>query len=67
MVTLSLLVLVCTEGGCSESQFLVVTETDLLLFHADLTWYLPPSPPSDIILSLNHTQKIANVTAIVSV
>ncbi|XP_047483140.1 serine/threonine-protein kinase 11-interacting protein-like isoform X5 [Penaeus chinensis] len=50
------------EGGCSESQFLVITETDLVMFHADLEWYLPPAPASK--LKLNQTQKIANITAI---
>lgn len=52
------------DGGCSESQFLVITETDLVMFHADLEWYLPPTPACK--LKLNQTQKIANITAIVS-
>ncbi|XP_063608823.1 serine/threonine-protein kinase 11-interacting protein-like isoform X4 [Penaeus indicus] len=50
------------DGGCSESQFLVITETDLVMFHADLEWYLPPAPACK--LKLNQTQKIANITAI---
>lgn len=50
------------DGGCSESQFLVITETDLVMFHADLEWYLPPAPGCK--LKLNQTQKIANITAI---
>ncbi|XP_037788373.1 serine/threonine-protein kinase 11-interacting protein-like isoform X5 [Penaeus monodon] len=50
------------DGGCSESQFLVITETDLVMFHADLEWYLPPTPACK--LKLNQTQKIANITAI---
>ncbi|KAK4311542.1 hypothetical protein Pmani_016958 [Petrolisthes manimaculis] len=59
------IVSILMDGGCSESQFLVVTETDLVLFHANLNWYLPPSPPSEhLLLSLNHIQKIANITAI---
>ncbi|XP_042884414.1 serine/threonine-protein kinase 11-interacting protein-like isoform X3 [Penaeus japonicus] len=50
------------DGGCSESQFLVISETDLVMFHADLEWYLPPAPACK--LKLNQTQKIANITAI---
>ncbi|KAK3858180.1 hypothetical protein Pcinc_035607 [Petrolisthes cinctipes] len=59
------IVSILMDGGCSESQFLVVTETDLVLFHADLNWYLPPSPPPEhLLLPLNQIQKIANITAI---
>ncbi|KAG7176525.1 Serine/threonine-protein kinase 11-interacting protein-like 1 [Homarus americanus] len=50
------------DGGCSESQFLAITETDLLLFYADLEWYLPPTPESK--LQLNLAQKISDITAI---
>ncbi|XP_071522690.1 uncharacterized protein [Panulirus ornatus] len=50
------------EGGCSESQFLAITDTDVVLFHADLEWYLPPAPECK--LKLNITQKISNITAI---
>ncbi|XP_064085531.1 uncharacterized protein LOC135200802 [Macrobrachium nipponense] len=52
------------DGGCSESQFLTMTATDLFLFHANLEWYMPPSPDSK--LKLNITQKIANIISIVS-
>ncbi|XP_066962716.1 serine/threonine-protein kinase 11-interacting protein isoform X3 [Macrobrachium rosenbergii] len=50
------------DGGCSESQFLTMTATDLFLFHANLEWYMPPSPDSK--LKLNITQKIANIISI---
>ncbi|XP_068203292.1 serine/threonine-protein kinase 11-interacting protein-like isoform X2 [Palaemon carinicauda] len=50
------------DGGCSESQFLTMTSTDLFLFHANLEWYMPPSPDSK--LKLNITQKIANIISI---
>ncbi|XP_076051987.1 uncharacterized protein LOC143031703 isoform X1 [Oratosquilla oratoria] len=51
-----------TEGGSSEAMFLVMTHEDILLFEADLTWYLPPSPLST--LRLAAQQLIANITAI---
>ncbi|XP_069960971.1 serine/threonine-protein kinase 11-interacting protein isoform X3 [Cherax quadricarinatus] len=50
------------DGGCSESQFLAINETDLVLFHADLEWYLPPKPEPR--LNLNLSQKISDITAI---
>ncbi|CAL4066239.1 unnamed protein product, partial [Meganyctiphanes norvegica] len=50
------------DGGCSESQYLAMTDSDLVLFQADLAWYLPPTPHTT--LQLSYTQKIANIVAI---
>ncbi|KAK7071172.1 hypothetical protein SK128_005199 [Halocaridina rubra] len=61
-ISLFAIVSLLLEGGCSESQFLTVTTSDLALYHANLDWYMPPVPLSK--LQLNLAQKIANIIAI---